>query len=176
MNNEPLHRLRLDYKAAALPPDEAASQIGSALAAGLRAALSEGRTFKLRRRESGLFRAENVDNGFPLTPSADAELLAALAGTVPHLPSVAQERAAGLPVGPEEGASAGLLLLRLFRESARLGVWLSLDYRPATAPHLRYRLVFRGAGRVAWRYLRADTLIGLLTEGLAFLATDPVVL
>jgi hypothetical protein len=176
MNSEPLRRLDLNHEASVLPPDEDAPQIGRALAAGLRGALAEGRTFKLRRRESGLFRAENVDNGFPLTPSADDELLGALAGTAPHHPSAEQERAAGIPVGDEECASAGLLLLRLFRESARLGVWLSLDYRAGIAPHLRYRLVFRGAGQVAWRYLRSNTLIGLLIKGLAFLATDPVVL
>jgi hypothetical protein len=176
MNDEPLVPLRLDYKAAPLPPDEAAPQIGEALAAGLRQALSEGRTFRLRRRESGLFRAENVDYGAPLSASDDAELLEALAGTVARAHSEQEVREAGIPVGPAECAAAGELLLRLWHEAARIGVWMSLDYRAALEPHLRYRLVFRGAGQSAWRYLRADSLAGVLVEGITFLATNPKVL
>ena len=176
MNDEPLVGLRLDYKASPLPPDNAAPAVGTALAAGLRQALSEGRTFKLRRRESGLFRAQNVDYAAPLSASDDADLIGALTGTVAHTPSAQEERAAGIPVGPAECAAAGLLLLRLFHEAARLGIWMSLDYRAALEPHLRYRLVFRGAGQSAWRYLRSDSLAGVLVEGITFLGSDPKVL
>lgn len=163
-------RYVVNPKGISIPDASAAPEVGRLLCATFGFDVRVGRSSAIARGRQGDF---VISTSAPIIKNffSGPDLLTVLDHSVFGPLSSLEALTAGIPGDPGAAAEAAHVLLGLFAEAERRGVYVAVDHRHNTEPRLRFRTIFNPSRTEI--SVKSETLLGALHAGMHTLINFP---